>query len=62
MRLFSKLKDYNEILEAVLDKKYFSSNIKNLLLNMIYKLEIAYPDYVEIKRNYAKNTMKNYFI
>ena len=50
MRLFSKLKDYNEILEAVLDKKYFSSNIKNLLLNMIYKLEIAYPDYVEIKR------------
>lgn len=51
MKLFSKLKDYNEILEAVLDKKYFSSNIKNILLSMIYKLEIAYPDYVEIKRN-----------
>lgn len=50
MKLFSKLKDYNEILEAVLDKKIFSSNIKNILLSMIYKLEIAYPDYVEIKR------------
>lgn len=69
MKLFSKLKDYNEILEAVLDKKYFSSNIKNLWLNMIYKLEIAYPDYIEIKRTVRNkddfleeiiDTIKNY--
>jgi hypothetical protein len=51
MSLFSKLKDYNEILEAILDKKYFSSNVKNLWLSMIYKLEIAYSDYLRIKRD-----------
>lgn len=50
MSLFSKLKDYNLELEEVLDKKYFSSNIKNLLLNMIYKIEINYKDYTEVKR------------
>ena len=50
MGLFSKLKDYNLELEEVLDKKYFSSNIKNLLLNMIYKIEINYKDYSEVKR------------
>ena len=33
--IFSKLKDYNGELENVLDKKYFSSNIKNLLLSML---------------------------
>ena len=32
MGLFSKLKDYNLELDDVLDKKTFSSNIKNLLL------------------------------
>ena len=50
MGLFSKLKDYNLELEEVLYKKYFSSNIKNLLLNMIYKIEINYKDYSEVKR------------
>lgn len=48
----SKLnKDYNELLEQVLDKKTFSSNIKNILLSMIYKLENAYPDYARVKRH-----------
>ena len=51
MKLFSKLKDYNQILESVLEKKYFSSNIKNLWLSMIYKLEIAYNDFYEVKRS-----------
>ena len=50
MSLFSKLKDYNLELDEVLDNKYFSSNIKNLLLNMIYKIEVNYKDYSEVKR------------
>ncbi len=50
MSLFSKLKDYNKQLEEVLDDKYFSSNIKNLLFNMIYKIEIFYPDFYQVKR------------
>ena len=50
MGLFSKLKDYNVELEEVLDSKYFSSNIKNLLLNMVYKIENSYADYKEVKR------------
>lgn len=50
MSLFSKLKDYNKQLEEILDDKYFSSNIKNLLFNMIYKIEIFYPDYYQVKR------------
>lgn len=50
MGLFSKMKDYNLELEEILDSKYFSSNIKNLLLSMIYKLEISYMDFKEVKR------------
>lgn len=50
MGLFSKLKDYNIELDEVLDNKYFSSNIKSLLLNMIYKLEVSYKDYIMVKR------------
>lgn len=50
MGLFSKLKDYNIELEEILDAKYFSSNIKSLLFSMIYKLEISYVDFKEIKR------------
>ncbi len=50
MGLFSKLKDYNLELEEVLDSKYFSSNIKSLLLNMVYKLEVSYNDYSTVKR------------
>ena len=50
MGLFSKLKDYNLELDDVLDKKTFSSNIKNLLLSMTYKIETAYTDFKEVKR------------
>lgn len=50
MGIFSKLKDYNGELEAVLDRKYFSSSIKNLLLSMIYKIENSYSDYEKVKR------------
>ncbi len=50
MGLFSKLKDYNLELEEILDRKYFSSNIKNLLFSMIYKIEMSYPDYLQVKK------------
>ena len=51
MNLFSKMRfnDYNLILENVLENKYFSSNIKSLLLSMIYKIENSYEDYKIIK-------------
>lgn len=51
MNLFSKLKDYTNVLEEILDKKTFSSISKSLLLSMIYKIEIAYKDYAKIKVN-----------
>lgn len=50
MNIFSKLKDYNSELEEILDRKYFSSSVKNLLLSMIYKIENSYNDYATIKR------------
>jgi len=50
VKLFSKLKDYNERLEDILDKKVFSSNVKNLLLSMVYKIEVSYNDYRQVKR------------
>ena len=50
-KFFSKLKDYNNILEQILEKKYFSGNTKNLLLSMLYKIETAYDDYKKVKIN-----------
>ena len=50
MGIFYKLKDYNSELESVLDRKTFSSNIKNLLLSMSYKIENSYADYEKVKR------------
>lgn len=50
MNFFSKLKDYNLELEEILDNKYFSSSIKNLLFNMIYKVETSYADFSDVKR------------
>jgi len=49
MKLFSRLKDYNNLLEEILDTKTFSSLAKSLLLSMIYKLEISYKDYEKVK-------------
>ena len=37
-RLFSKFKDYNYILDKILEEKNFSEYATNLLLNMIYKI------------------------
>ena len=51
MKLFSKLKDYNNLLEEILDLKTFSSIAKSLYLSMIYKLEISYKDYSIVNKN-----------
>lgn len=50
MKFFSKVNEYNILLEKILEKKYFSSNVKNLLLSMIYKIENSYVDYHTVKR------------
>lgn len=51
--IFSKLnfKDYNNEVEEILEKKSFSSNVKNLILSMFYKIEVAYKDYLMTKRD-----------
>ncbi len=50
--LFSKLnsKDYNYQLERILENKDFSESVKNLLLSMLYKVEMAYKDYITVKK------------
>lgn len=49
--LFSKLniKDYNNQLENVLENKSFTEGTKNILLNILYKIETAYEDYSKVK-------------
>ena len=51
--LFSKisLKDYNNKLEEILEKKEFLSDVKNLLLSMLYKIETGYEDYKIVKQD-----------
>lgn len=51
-KLFSKLnsRDYNNRLEEILDNKGFSEDVKNLLLSMLYKIDVSYKDYTIVKR------------
>ena len=60
--LLSKLnlKDYNNELEEILEKKNFSSQAKNLLLSMFYKLDVGYKDYAIVKKDVIskENLMK----
>ena len=53
--IFSKIQivDYNNVLENVLEGKDFSVDVKNLLLDMFYKIENGYEDYKTIKVNVA---------
>lgn len=53
-KLFSKLKDYNHVLDKMLEEKNFSEDAKNLLLSMIYKIESSYSDYAQIKGVFQK--------
>lgn len=52
--LFFRLKDYNYILDKILEEKNFSEDAKNLLLSMVYKIESSYADYSQIKGIYQK--------
>lgn len=58
--IFSKLssKDYNNQLEKILENKDFSENVKNLLLSMLYKIQMGYKDYITVKR--IVENKKNY--
>lgn len=49
--IISKLniKDYSKMLEGILVDKPFSEDTKNILLNMLYKIENAYADYKTVK-------------
>lgn len=49
-RILFKMRDYNNELEKILEKKSFSETTKNLLLSMLYKIETAYRDYATVKR------------
>lgn len=53
-KLFSKFRDYNYILDKILEEKKFSEDATNLLLNMIYKIEVSYKDYAQIKGVFEK--------
>lgn len=44
-------KNYNNELEKILEEKNFEENAKNLLLNILYKIETSYKDYENVKRN-----------
>ena len=42
------MKNYNNELEIILEKKSFSVDVKNILLNMLYKIETSYEDYFTV--------------
>ena len=44
-------RDYNNDLEEVLAKKSFDEEVKNLLLDILYKIENSYKDYAMVKKN-----------
>ena len=51
-KIFSKLniRDYNNELEKILEKKIlYTLDVKNLLLSMLYKVENAFSDYQTVK-------------
>ena len=50
--IFSKLniKDYNNKLEMILENKSYSEGTKNILLNILYKIETSYEDYSMVKK------------
>lgn len=48
--LFSK-STINFQLEKVMDSKYFSDEVKSLILNIVYKIDNSYKDYSKLKYN-----------
>lgn len=52
-KLLNKLvkKDYNNLLEELLESKEYEEDVKSFILSMCYKIEIAYKDYEKVKKN-----------
>lgn len=52
-KLLNKIvkKNYNNELEEVLEQKYFDENVKSNLLNILYKINVGYQDYTQVKQN-----------
>lgn len=52
-KLLKKLvkRDYNNLLEELLETKEYDENVKSLILSMCYKIETAYKDYKKVKIN-----------
>lgn len=44
-------KDYDNELEKVLETKKFDERAKNLLLEILYKVEVSYKDYQKVKKD-----------
>ena len=44
-------KDYSNQLEKIIETKDFAEDVKNLLLSILYKIDISYNDYTTVKRN-----------
>lgn len=44
-------KNYNDLLEEILEKKQFKENVKNILLSILYKIETSYNDLETVKRD-----------
>ena len=64
-KFFSKfnITNYNNELEDVLERKSFSEGVKNILLNILYKMETAYDDYNKVKQEtYLKKETLEEFI
>lgn len=53
------MKDYNNELEVILEKKSFNVEVKNILLSMLYKINTSYKDYETVKKNVEE---ERYFI
>ena len=57
-------RDYNQELEEIAESKRFEKEAQNLLLSMLYKIDGAYKDYEEVKREvpykeeYLENILK----
>ncbi len=49
--ILAKFKSNNSKLESVLYKKKLSGDVKNLLLNMLYRITTSYNDYANVKVN-----------
>lgn len=62
-KFFSKfnITNYNNQLEDILEKKSFSEGVKNILLNILYKMETAYDDYnkIKVETSTKKNILEN---